>query len=325
MKEKRRGVLSKIRILYRPLRPVYTKIINWYGNRNKKWLITKVYKNTLHRDIDWENPRDLNEKINWLKLHSDPYEWAKLADKYSVRDYVKSKGLENILVPLYGHWESAQDVVDSWDELPDEFVLKCNNGNGKVRIICTANGGKGSVNLDELKAELTNWISSKYGGISGTEPHYSLIKNSIIAEKYLHDESEDAFSDSIVDYKIWCFSGKPYGCYVCFNRNLVTKEKDVMFYDLDWNMHPEVFSGEITHQTIDKPQEWGKMLEIATILCQGQPEVRVDLYYSSGKIYFGEMTMTGKGGFMNYYTEKALLEMGEQIKLDLSTPGNMFA
>ena len=66
------------------------------------------------------------------------------------------------------------------------------------------------------------------------------------------------------------------------------------------------------------------MLDVAAKLSKGQPQVRVDLYYASGNIYFGEMTMTARGGFMTVFTQDALLDMGRQIVLDLETPGNMF-
>ncbi len=45
---------------------------------------------------------DLNEKINWLAFNTDTSNWTRLADKYLVREYVKSKGLEHILTKLYG-------------------------------------------------------------------------------------------------------------------------------------------------------------------------------------------------------------------------------
>ena len=59
------------------------------------------------------------------------------------------------------------------------------------------------------------------------------------------------------------------------------------------------------------------MLDIARILAKPFPEVRVDLYaLDDGRIYFGEMTFTSLGGFMNYYTPEYLLLMGE--KCDIS-------
>ena len=50
------------------------------------------------------------------------------ADKWRVRDYIKSKGLENILLDVYGVWEKGDDI--DFDVLPDKFALKPNNGSG---------------------------------------------------------------------------------------------------------------------------------------------------------------------------------------------------
>ena len=91
------------------------------------------YYYKFHRKPDFEHPRDLNEKINWLKFYGDTSKWADLADKYKARDYVESLGLGDILVRLYGKWDKA-NMID-WDSLPNQFVLKVNNGCGDV-LIC---------------------------------------------------------------------------------------------------------------------------------------------------------------------------------------------
>ena len=69
-----------------------------------EWVKWKGYK------VDWEHPRDINEKIQWLLCYSDTSMWTLCSDKYRVREYVKSKGLEDILIPLLGVWDKAEDV-----------------------------------------------------------------------------------------------------------------------------------------------------------------------------------------------------------------------
>ena len=39
----------------------------------------------LHRWPDFRHPRDINEKINWMKFYGDTSQWPLLADKYRVR------------------------------------------------------------------------------------------------------------------------------------------------------------------------------------------------------------------------------------------------
>ena len=75
----------------------------------------------------------INEKINWLKFYSETSLWTECADKYKVRDYVRRKGLDNILVPLYGAWENPKQI--DFNVLPDQFVLKTNNGSGTNIVV----------------------------------------------------------------------------------------------------------------------------------------------------------------------------------------------
>ena len=76
-----------------------------------------------------KNPHDLNEKILYQKLYTDTTLWSRLADKVLVRDYVKKCGLESILTKLYAVWDKAADIC--FNDLPDAFMLKSNNGDGK--------------------------------------------------------------------------------------------------------------------------------------------------------------------------------------------------
>ena len=44
--------------------------------------ISIIHHDRLRRWINWKNPKDLNEKINWLKFYSDTSMWTRCADKY---------------------------------------------------------------------------------------------------------------------------------------------------------------------------------------------------------------------------------------------------
>ena len=58
-----------------------------------------------------------------------------------------------------------------------------------------------------------------------------------------------------------------------------------------------------------------RRVAMPVFLSAGLPQVRVDLYEVGGKPYFGEMTFTGLGGYMNFFTEEFLLELGDYTKL----------
>lgn len=280
-----------------------------YWLRTPKRIISWLYSYVLGKEMNWNNPQDLNEKINWLKVYGDTSMWPLLADKYKVREYVKDKGLEGLLVPLYKKWNTADDI--DFDSLPSQFVLKTNHGSGEILVV----KDKSALNIDRVRNDVSRWLKEKYGFLQG-EPHYLKIKPVVIAEKLL-EETNNTFSTSLVDYKVWCFNGNPYCVWACYSR---TKDGTyVGTYDLNWDYHPEwsVFTEHYKDggPIVPKPKSFEEMINAATILSDGFPEVRVDFYDVDGKLYFGEMTFTSNGGFMQFYTDDFLLQMGNQIRL----------
>lgn len=264
------------------------------------------------KTFDWENPQGLNEKIQWLLVKTDTSEWTRLADKYLVRDFVKSRGLEDILVKLYGKWDRAEDI--NYDSLPQKFILKCNHDSGSYHIIDKNIG----FDKENINKDLNDHVKREYGVNTG-EIHYMKIKRCIIAEELLESKT-DTFSKSLVDYKVWCFNGKPYCIWATYNRTKDATYADV--YDLEWNVHPEwsVFTEHYRngHGQVPKPKSLEQMLAAAATLSEGFPEVRVDFYDVDGKLYFGEMTFTSLSGRMDYYTDEFLKELGDQIILPQS-------
>ena len=273
------------------------------------WEIKRNYRFFMHRDIQLDSPQDINEKINWEKLNGDYKRWALLADKYRVREYITSKGLKDILIPLYGVWDSADKI--EFDCLPDSFILKTNGGSGDAVIV----KDKNSIDIHEIVKKTNRFLRMPYGVHSG-EPHYLFIKPKVIAEKLL--EPIESFSTSLIDYKIWCLNGVPSYIWVCYSRS--KQEVKVETYDLDWKYHPEysIFNDHYVNGggKVPKPQNFDRMLEIARILAEGFKQVRVDLYNIDGHIYFGELTFTSNGGYMDFYTPDFLLEMGNNVDLN---------
>ena len=64
---------------------------------------------------------------------------------------------------------------------------------------------------------------------------------------------------------------------------------------------------------LPKPENLDKMLEYASKLSEGIPQVRIDFYNIDGTVYFGEMTFTSNQGRMSYYTQDTLKEFGKQL------------
>jgi hypothetical protein len=268
------------------------------------------YKLRFEKNINWEYPKTLNEKILWLEYNTDTSIWSELADKYMVREYVKRCGLDNLLVNLYGVWNHVNDI--DFNILPNAFVIKTNNSSGNTIIVMDKKGE----NFDIIKTKINKALKNK-DAVFFSEPHYLRIKPRIIAEELLFTD-DASISTSIVDYKIWCFNGRPFICYVCGNRNYKSHDRDHEFYDLEtWKPHPEYIIEKYRSPfSIPRPQNMDLLLEYASILSRGFQEVRVDFYISSGNIYFGEMTFTDSGGLIQYFTPRFQEIMGSQFEIN---------
>ena len=281
--------------------------VEWAKFHNPRRLADILYHDVFHKWIDWKNPQTLNEKINWLAFYTDTSLWSTCTDKYAVREYVKSKGLEHILIPIYGKWDKAEDI--DFDSLPEKYVLKPNNGNSDLIVVTD----KSKLDKQDAINRLNHSGAAKF--IGSAQPHYLPIKPCFIAEKLL----ETTNPLGLVDYKFKVFNGKPYCIGTWANRIPMTNTGDFGIYDLDWNPLTDWISNKaMNHVHIPKPECLDEMLEYAAKLGEDFEQVSVDFYEIDGKVYFGELTFTSAAGRDNDYTDEALLKMGQQIKLDFS-------
>lgn len=280
----------------------------FFNCMTRKQIINYVYKKSTGKKMNWKQPVDFNEKINWLKLYSDTSLWTICADKYKVRDYVKQKGFEELLVPLLGKWNSAEEI--DFHSLPNSFVLKTNHGSGDVIVV----KNKDKEDIEKIRKVLKSNLKTPYGKFQG-EIHYLRISPCIIAEPLLNQNS--SVSSSIIDYKIICFDGKPY-CTLCF-FNRKDGHYDFELHDLNWDSHPEcLLFNEHSRDgkgVISKPFSYDVMLKAASHLSKGFPQVRVDFYEIDAKPLLSELTFTTTGGCIRYLTDDFLKELGEQVKL----------
>lgn len=293
------------------------KLVTWLNPKIPAMMIQVRHLLRMKRFAHLEHPKDLNEKILWLTLHSDTSIWSRLADKYEVRNYVKECGLEDTLVNFYGLYNSMTEV--DFDELPNAFVLKPTHGSGDVVVV----RDKFKVDLESIRTKIQNELD-EYICTSAAELHYTRIPHRVVAEELLiNDPISERYSSTLIDYKIWCFNGKAQFIWVCMNRFVRNKDgAEVMTYDREWNAHPEycrITPDFSLADLIPKPAGFEYMLQVAEKLANQFPIVRVDLYNLNGKIYFGEMTFTSYGAIMDFYSDEFLLKCGSMIKLPEAT------
>ena len=269
-------------------------------------LNTKLrYKYIFKKPINLKQPVTFNEKLLWLKLkkyNKDPLV-IQCADKYRVREYVKSCGCENILVDLIGVWDSAENI--NWNELPDKFVLKWNFGAG-MNIICK---DKNLLDTKKTISQMNRWKNIKCW-LSHSEMHYKYMPKKIICEEFLEDKKFSV----IPDFKVYCFHGEPLAILVMHNRGngkMLTE-----FFDIKWRRLDNSDKYDSPTETSDKPSCLDEMLNASKKLSSPFPFVRCDFYIVNDKLYFGELTFTPAGGL---YTSKTNVD-GKDMTEFLNIP-----
>ncbi len=252
---------------------------------------------------DLDNPRTFNEKIQWMKLHSENDLYTRLADKYLVRDWVAEKIGEEYLIPLIGAWDSFDDI--DFDKFPEKFVLKANHGCKYNYIVYD----KSKFNQNDARNKFARWMKENFAWNS-LELHYKNIPKKIIAEEYLENSDKN-----LNDYKIFCFNGKPE--YIMYVTDRMDSIKSA-FYDLDWNLMPFVFNFPRYTGEVERPPQLEEMIRLAGILAEGFPHVRVDFYaLNDGSIKFGEMTFTTSSGFCRWEPKEYNRILGDMIELPM--------
>lgn len=260
------------------------------------------YKLYFKRSINLEDPKTFNEKLNWLKLYYRNPQCTVMADKYWAKQWVASRIGEEYVVPCYGHWQRLEDI--DFSKLPEVFFLKSNQDSGGGMKIDQRNG------LDMLMIRnrfSKKRIAKKNWFWSSREWVYKHIEPCILAEEYL----DEGTGHEIHDYKFWCFNGKPVYMYIT-NKGIEIKEN---FYDMDFNPVDIDHGFPRTKPEYEKPANFEKMKELAGVLSEGIPFVRIDFFNANGRLNFGECTFYDWAGFRPFKDEKWDIKLGSLIEL----------
>lgn len=251
----------------------------------------------------WPNfkyPKDLSEHILASMNHKSFERYADFADKVKVREYIKSKGLGDILLNVYGSWENPEDI--DFDKLPEKFALKPNNGSGG-HFFCK---DKSMIDKESVKEQLKKGLNLVNDSLAFRfERHYLKIAPRIYCEELI-DTGDDSWP---IDYKFTCINGKIADIFVASERE--TGNTKYITLDTDWNILPYTKKEYLPDSIPPKPKHLQRMIEIAKILSADFECVRVDLYEYKDQVFFSELTFSPWGGYMYSYNDAGIKAIGK--------------
>ncbi|MDL2302123.1 hypothetical protein LJC58_07200 [Lachnospiraceae bacterium OttesenSCG-928-D06] len=254
-------------------------------------------------ELNLENPKTFNEKLNWMKIYDNTRQKKRLCDKYEVREWVGKKIGEKYLIQLIAAWDNVEKI--EMDILPNKFVLKVNQGSGFNIVV----EDKQKFDIEAGKKQLAKWMAIDYSTY-GYEMQYQSIKPIVLCEEYLENNNE-----GLHDYKVHVFGGKAkYIQYISGRTDKrMTGEK---FFDLNWNPQNFYYTNPPYVGEVKKPKCVEELIYLAEKLGEEFAYVRVDFYIlNSGEIKFGEMTFTPTNGMDPWRPTEMDSILGELIDI----------
>lgn len=263
------------------------------------------YRKIYGKSLNLKSPQLFAEKVLYLKLFYKNPLLHVCADKHFANEYVRSLGLDNIIIPELGVYSKGSEI--NYAVLPDKFIVKRTQGSDANLIV-----DKTSANYNEKKITryLNELVKIDYFKV-GREFGYKGLKSKLQVQPLL--ENNDG--TPLVDYKFYCFEGRlryymvSYGEYSHQVRNHKFDSND---RSIDYRFKKEE---AVAAEEIELPSNIDEMKVIVEKLAAPFPHVRVDLYNVDGKIYFGEMTFYSSGGFIKVFDEEMDREIASWIHL----------
>lgn len=274
--------------------------------------LSQAYYLKFGQKLNFKSPKNINEKIQWLKIYDNLPIKTELTDKVLVRSWIQSKIGNEYLKPVLWIGENFDKIP--FNALPNSFFIKTNHGckwhfivKNKEEYLNNKNGL-----YEYTKKQINGWMSQTFFGWSDFETQYKDIKPQILIEPLLRDN----INSQPIEYEIWCFNGKPqlfhkykyndrheYRISSAYNDNF--ENIDLIFLQEDIN----------TNEPADNNLK--KAVELSKILAKEFKLVRIDWMIYQNKLYFVEMTFTPFSGFILFAPKYKdwYLKLGNMLNL----------
>lgn len=253
------------------------------------------------RRLNLKNPTTYNEKLQWLKLNYRRVDYPALVDKSTVKPLVEPIIDSAHIIPTLGVWDSFDEI--DFDKLPRGFVLKTTHDSGGVAVI----PDKEKMDKAALRSKIEHSLRHNFY-LEHREYPYGAIKPRIMAEELISEPD----GGELRDYKFFCFDGEVRLLFVATDRSHDTRFD---FFDTDFKPLPFTQGHPRADKLPGRPECFDGMKAMAAKLSKGHPHVRVDLYETGGKIYFGELTFFHYAGCVEFNPPEWDVRLGEMLTL----------
>jgi hypothetical protein len=247
--------------------------------------------------LDLSNITTFSEKLYRRMIETNRGEnpiFTRLADKLLARDYVKDLIGSEFLIPLL--WNGQDPARIPFDDLPERSIAMTNHGSGGNIVL------RKPIDRAAAIKTLSKGLKTNYYWALREYQYYNIAPR-VMVEELLDDDNPDG----PLDYRFWCFNGKPEAIQVDNHSHTLNA-----FYDVNWQNLRLSYRATGTQRDVGRPRNLDEMLSVATKLSVGFDFVRIDLYSVYGKTYFGEFAFTPTAGMNKFDPPHWDLYFGEK-------------
>ncbi|MGQ0533488.1 MAG: ATP-grasp fold amidoligase family protein [Caulobacteraceae bacterium] len=266
------------------------RLVRWLPDRAA---ISIDYFRVFGRFPDIAVPRRFSEKMQHLKLCARDPLMPEMVDKVRAKDFVRQRLGEDWVIPTLWHGEHVTENV--LRDMPKPAIMKANHSSAQVSIL-TSNS-----DLRHAAQTANAWLDYDHH-VLHREWVYGKVRREILIEPFIGEE------DSPDDYKFWVFDGVVRLVQVDQGR---FRRHTRQFYSPEWKRLDFKLKYPNTSENLAPPRHLAEMLHAARTLAADFRFLRVDLYDTTDKPLFGELTFAPEAGLCRFSPERIDEELGE--------------
>jgi hypothetical protein len=247
-------------------------------------------------------PIRFSEKMQWRKLFDLNPVYSILCDKLAVRDFVRERVGQELLIPLL--WFGDDPSAIPFDTLEPSYILKSSHASGHAIIV----ESKASLDETAIRETARSWLAWNHGK-AFDEPGYVHVPQVLLIEKLLLNRDGSA----PLEHKVSVFDGV---ARVIHTVTVSTKNRARFdcHHTADWTELPWTIVHRLG-QSLNPPRRLKEIIEVAERLGAGFDHLRIDLYECDDRIYAGEMTVYFHSGLQPITPDSADFVLGAYWKI----------
>jgi hypothetical protein len=249
-------------------------------------------------------PARYTEKMQWRKLFDLNPVFSVLCDKLAVRDFVRERVGQELLIPLL--WFGDDPSAIPFDTLEPPYILKSSHASGHAIIV----ENKASLDETTIRETARNWLTWNHGKALD-EPGYIHVPHALLIEKLLLNGD----GSTPLEHKVLVFDGVAR-VILTVTVSAKNRARFESYHTADWIELPWTILHPLG-QSLKPPRRLEEIIEIAERLGAGFDHVRIDLYECDDRIYAGEMSVYSYSGLRPITPDSADFVLGAYWKIRL--------